>query len=349
MTSLVDRLRDYLKRQWSDWDDIHIEGFRDLAGGYSKRTYSFDAHLSKPGESAVLPLILRVDNDPAWAIMLNSRQREHELLRRLQEHSQVPVPRSYFVEMDGAVFGQPAMIIERVSGCTQPTSLFKSPDKAAEAESVARDLCEKLAALHTADLRKLNFDKLYDDPQGIGNITGSPERYIDGMLDHFIKSYRKMDFDTIPVFYDAYLHLKRNKPRPLPLCMLHGELNSSNIIFENGKINAIIDWESAHVGDPREDLGWFRFIDAAGGTNFFNSINFPGGFLGYYNKLTGFDVQPEELDYFQIFAYASVSIQPVSAIKRRVRGEHQQLLHMYLIQIVIGGVAAFSNLLGYQS
>lgn len=349
MKEICSSLNDYLRKQWPDCEEVSIEGLRDVPGGYSKRTYSFDARLTKKGgETSVMPLILRIDNDPRWAIMRNSRQREHEVLGRLRAFSQIPVPRSYFVEMDPVVFGQPAMIIERISGNNEATALFKNPDRAKEAESVARDLCEKLAMLHTLDLAKINHDGLYDDPDGVGNISGGYDNYIQGMLEYFIRNYRELDFDAIPVFYDAYLHMRRNKPRPLRLSLLHGELNSANLIFENGKLNAIIDWELARVGDPREDLGWFRFIDAAGGTNFFNSIDHPGGFLGYYNQLTGFDVSPEELNYFQVFGYSAISMHPVSAIKRRVQGLHNKLLHMYLIQVVIGGTAAFTNLLGYE-
>ena len=138
-------------------------------------------------------------------------------------------------------------------------------------------------------------------------------------------------------------------PRKLPLVLVHGELNPSNLVFKDGNLLAVIDWENAHIGDPREDLGWFRFMDAATGTNFFNSINYPGGFLGYYNHLTGYDITPEELNYFQVFAFNNVVGQGIAAIKRRIRGEHQEILHLYLLRIVIDGMMAFTKLLGYPA
>lgn len=347
MHSLRERVYQYLMSRWSEGRLTAIENFDAVLGGYSKETYKFDALFERDGQSFRSPLILRRDTPKKTAILNNSREREHQLLNRLREHTSVKVPRSYFAETDPGQFDRPAMIIERILGCTEPTSLFKSSATAADAESVARQLCEQIAALHKTPPERLNADNLFSDPKGISARTDSWEGYLDSMIGYFIRHYDRIDFDVLPVFYDSYLHLRRNKPRPLPLALVHGELNPSNLVFQNGNLLAVIDWENAHIGDPREDLGWFRFMDATSGTNFFNSITYPGGFLGYYNHLTGYDITPEELNYFQIFGFNNVADQAIAAIKRRISGEHQELLHLYLLRIVIGGTMAFTQLLGY--
>ena len=349
MHSLRERVYQYLISRWSDGQLTAIEDFEVLLGGYSKDTFKFDAVFDRGGQSHRSPLILRRDAPPPTAILNNSREREHVLLNRLREHTKVKVPRSYFAELDPGPFERPAMIIERILGCTEPTSLFKSAATAAEAESVARQLCEQLAALHTTDARLLNGDGLFNDPKGVGIRCDTWDHYLDTMIAYFIKHYEEIDFDVLPVLYDSYLHLRRNKPRPLPLAIVHGELNPSNLVFQDGKLLSIVDWENAHLGDPREDLGWFRFMEATSGTNFFHSINYPGGFLGYYNHLTGYDITPEELNYFQIFGFNNVADQAIASIKRRCTGQHKELLHLYLLRIVIGGTMAFTQLLGYPA
>lgn len=349
MSMLQDKVLNYLKEKWQDRGSLSIINFIDLMGGYSKSSYNFDVIAEKDGVKTIYPLLLRIDSPRISALYQNSRELEHILLSRLAEHTTIPVPKSYFAEMNPATFGEPGMIIERIAGCTEPTLLFKDPGKAAEAESVARVLCEKLAALHTTDVRRLNLDGKFDDPGAIGIIPDSWEHYMDGMLNYFVKNYSNINFDALPVLYDAFLHIRRNKPRPLPLVLTHGDLNPSNIIFKDGKLLAIIDWEHAHIGDPREDLGWFRFIEAASGTRFFHCVDFPGGFLGYYNHLTGFDVSLEELDYFQIFGYANAGAHAMAAMKRRMAGQHQEILHLYLMQIIVGGAMAFSQCLRYAA
>jgi len=348
MEALYDRLRAYLLRNWSGCEAVAIDQLRDLPGGWSKRTHAFDAHITQSGETRVLPMILRVDSPTSSAILQNSRASEHALLHRLREQTSIPVPKSYFVENDSSVFGEPAMIIERVLGGTEPASLFRDPARRKEAESIATDLCEKVAALHKSDAQRLNHDGIFTDPKGLGITAGSWDSYMDRMLQFFVDSYKRLDFDAIPVFYDAYLHIRRSRPRPLPLVLVHGELNPTNLIYENGKVVSLVDWENAHIGDPREDLGWFRYVDAATGCDFFNSVPYPGGFLGLYNHLTGFNVTPEELAYFQIFGYANVAGQVFTTIKRRVNHVHQEILPIYLIQVLTAGSSVLAQLLQYK-
>ena len=85
-------------------------------------------------------------------------------MNRLREKTKVRVPKSYLFETDPAVLGEPAMIVERIIGCTEPTLLFKNPTRASDAESIARQLCEQLAALHTTDVALVNQDGFLNDP-----------------------------------------------------------------------------------------------------------------------------------------------------------------------------------------
>jgi aminoglycoside phosphotransferase (APT) family kinase protein len=118
-------------------------------------------------------------------------------------------------------------------------------------------------------------------------------------------------------------------------------------VYKDGKLLAIVDWESAHIGDPREDLAFLQVMESFLRTRFFSSVNYPGGFLGYYNHLTGFNITQEELGYFQMFSFASSTAQLLAAIKRRVRGDHTKILHMYLIPFVLSTGMLFGQLLGY--
>ncbi len=349
MQSLESRLGNYIAGKWPHYRSISIKDFRDLPGGYSKFTYQFDAHAVGDGVTEVFPLILRRDPPRQTALLQNSRLLEHLLLTRLRAHTRVPVPVSHLVEMDPEVFGEPAMILERVAGLTTPTSLFRASETTAEAAQVARDLCEKLAALHTADLQVLNSDGKFSDPRGVGVVTGSWDSYMDSTLNYLIDNYKNINFDTFPVLYDAFLHMRRNKPAAMPLAMLHGELNPFNTISRDGKVAAIIDWENAHVGDPREDLAWFLLQESLVGTRFFSSVEHPGGFLGYYNELTGFNVKMEEISYFQLFAFVQATAQPFEAIKRTLASPEKEIQLVYMVLPIAASITLFTHLLGYQA
>ena len=50
-------------------------------------------------------------------------------------------------------------------------------------------------------------------------------------------------------------------PRPNPPALLHGDYWPGNILWKDGRLAAVIDWEDACLGDPLVDLamaiaGW---------------------------------------------------------------------------------------------
>jgi aminoglycoside phosphotransferase (APT) family kinase protein len=344
---MQETLVQYLARQWPDADDIQVEGLAVIAGGYSRETFRFDAHVHRGGERRTYPMILRKNPPEISAILQTSRESEHQLLNALRRHTSIPVSESHFVEMESSTFGEAAMIIERVRGSGEPSLLFNGGPNADQAESVATHLCELIAELHTTSIEKLNPGGILDDPRGEGIDVSSWDRYMDTKFDYYIRSYPQMAVDALPQFYDAYLHVRRNRQRPVPLTVVHGDFNPANFLYENGRVTALIDWENAHIGDPREDLGWMALMDTLSNTNIMGSVKADGGFLQHYNKLTGFNVTPEEVGYFSMFTGAEIGIPVVSSVKRRVEKQHQEFIGMYIVQPVVVSGLTFANLLGY--
>lgn len=340
-------LKQFLTRQWPDAETIEIKDYAILAGGYSRETYRFDAHVKRNGQWRAYPMILRKDPPPASAILSTSREMEHELLKAVRQNTTIPVSESYFAEMNPETFGDCAMIIERVHGSGEPSLLFNGGPHADQAEAVATQLCELIAQLHLLDPKTLNPDGRLNDPRGVGIDVTSWDSYMDTATEYYVRSYRDLEFAPLPTFYDAYLTLRRERPRPLPLVVAHGDFNPANFLYEDGKVTALIDWENCHIGDPREDLGWLALMDGVSNTNIFGSVKEDGGFIGHYNKLTGFDVTPEEVQYFSMFTGGNIGIPVGSAVKRRIDGLCSDILLMYMIQPFCGSSMIFANLLGY--
>ncbi|MEP6870584.1 MAG: phosphotransferase family protein [Anaerolineaceae bacterium] len=344
---MEDKLKQYLERQWPDADEIEIEEFAIIAGGYSRETYRFNARVRRQGMHDYYPMILRKDPPEVVAILNTSREMEHNLLHRVKEHTTIPVSHSHFVENDPTTFGERAMLLERVHGSGEPSLLFHGGPNQDQAESVATHLCELIAELHLADVSKLNPAGELNDPRGAGIDVSSWTNYMESTFKYYIGSYERMAFAPIPVFYDGYLTLRRDRPRELPLVLCHGDFNPSNFLYEDGKVTALIDWENSHVGDPREDLGWLALMDALTNTNILGSVKEDGGFLQHYNKLTGFGVTPEEVAYFSMFSGANIGIPVISAVRRRLNKEHDGLLNLYMLVPVIQSQMVFFQCLGY--
>ncbi len=344
---MKDKLSEVLRKNGTLGNDLHVLSMTEIQGGYSKKTWSFDVDVKINGVQKSLPLILRLNNPNEYAILPNDRKTEHNLLNSLATHTSIPVPRSYMV-LEPEDFGVQGQVIERIDGITKPTSFFGANENQALNESIGINLVEKLAELHTTDRKKIDPSGQLDDPENAGIEVGSHERYLETTTDYFLKSYPKMAFDTLPSFYQCFKHLARQRIRPLPLCVTHGELNPSNLIYKDGKINGIIDWELAHIGDPREDLGWFAHMEMATGTSFIPSVKKHGGFLAYYNKLTGFNVSEEEVNFFRFIGMARVLVNVQIAIANRMLEKNKDVTNLYLFQFVVGVSMVHNLLLGYD-
>ena len=114
----------------------------------------------------------------------------------------------------------------------------------AEIESRALAASAMLAALHSVDTRA----------PGIADEPAMP------LLDE-VERWRVL-FDRVgdlrpPNTSRAAEKLKGFLPSTIGESVLHGDYRLGNLLCQNGRVLAIIDWEIWTVGDPRIDLAWF--------------------------------------------------------------------------------------------
>jgi aminoglycoside phosphotransferase (APT) family kinase protein len=345
---MEEQLVEFLMRSFPDAHEIVVEELAPIPGGYSRETYRFDARVRWHDREERLPLILRKDPPKAVQILETSRAIEHELIEALRRHTKIPVSRSFGHEMDDSKFGEPAMILTRMHGSSATSDLFNGGPDEHQVDDVIRHLCEVLVELHMTDISKLDPNDDLGDPRHVGIDTSTWDRYMDSTFEYYIDSFPSLAFDpSLFMLLDLFLTLRRTKPRPLPLSLVHGDFNPANFLYENGKATALIDWENSHIGDPREDLGWMTTMDILSNTNVMAHPRDEGGFLSYYNKLTGYNVTPEEIDYFTLFGSANIAVPINAAISRRLANEHQLLLHLYLLQPSTASIPNMLRLMHY--
>ena len=42
--------------------------------------------------------------------------------------------------------------------------------------------------------------------------------------------------------------------------LVHGDFGPQNVLIQDDRITALLDWEFAHIGQPVEDLAWTEWI-----------------------------------------------------------------------------------------
>ena len=97
--------------------------------------------------------------------------------------------------------------------------------------------------------------------------------------------------------------LRVNRPPRGRTGVVHGDFRNGNLIVGADGVRAVLDWELAHVGDPREDLGWlcarvwrFGAPAAVGGMGTLADL------LDAYAHHGGDRVDPADLFWWQVLA-----------------------------------------------
>ena len=340
------QLERFIQQERPDAESVRIADFQLLAGGYSQETYRADAVITSGGRAETLPLIIRRDPPPEIDILPTKRRLEFQILERVGERTDIPVPKAYFLDEHGSALDRPAMVMERARGSADLTPLF-APGNEDEAEAVATEFCERLAELHATSLDALDPDGDFRDARDAGIDASDWESYMTSSMAFFRESYHRIAFDPLPVFYDMYASLPNKLPEPAPLALCHGDYQPSNFLYEDGRITGIIDWEAAHVGDPREDIGWLYQLSAITGFDLAGAVKADGGFLQHYSKLSGIPVTMEDVGFFMVFSSAALAAPILDAVRRGLDGESQNFLSTYMLQPLVAAQPGYCAILGY--
>jgi aminoglycoside phosphotransferase (APT) family kinase protein len=98
--------------------------------------------------------------------------------------------------------------------------------------------------------------------------------------------------------------LRENECESERVALCWGDSRLPNVIYRDGRIVGVLDWEMAFLGDPEADLAWWLFMDwfASGGYGVARLEGMPGReeTVARYEALTGQTVR--HLFYNEVFA-----------------------------------------------
>lgn len=162
---------------------------------------------------------------------------EYRTLTMLQAHG-VPAPPPLYLDESGMLFGAPALVTRYMSG----KSMLSSPD----ALHCARALARTLAQIHSVPCASDSRRFLHD-----GNTLAlwflNPGDMPDYIRDHP---------DGLAVWQAVHERLPQFEPdQPV---LVHMDYWMGNMLWDQGQIVAVFDWEEASYGDPAIDLAYCR-------------------------------------------------------------------------------------------
>lgn len=212
-----------------------ITGISPLTTGFSNETYVIDG----PG------LILRLP--PATGAMLDG----HDVVGQARVYAELgeradapPVPGIAALCEDTSVLGEPFFVMERVQGESiddiNMRPWFVDGDRALR-NQVCREWVSAFARL--ARLAPLKF---------LG-----PEITPEDDARRWREFARKADSAVLVEMFDRLL--AKPAPRSGPPAVVHGDTKLSNLMWQDGRVSAVLDWEMSLNGEPLADLGYMLY------------------------------------------------------------------------------------------
>lgn len=228
-SKLADRLR---QLGGPAYERAQILGLTRLSAGASRRTFSFDVAI---GDDVPRSMVLTQQVPPN----LDATRLSVEVaaLRAARAH-QVPVAALVDSADETGCLGVPYLITERVAGESIPRRILRDEEFAGVRANLARRLGEVLARIHAI------------------SVSDVPGLVVTDPLQTVVELYESID-EPRPAIELGLRWLRSHRPAAnRPPMLVHGDFRLGNLLIGTNGLQAVLDWEAVHGGDPYEDLGW---------------------------------------------------------------------------------------------
>ena len=285
----------YLEDKIEGGSSLVIEQF---PGGHSNLTYL----LRTPEREYVLR---RGPLGPV-APKAHDMAREHMVLRAVHPFFDA-APEVFHLCEDTSIIGAVFFIMERRHGIVVrdriPPELAAFPDYPAR---VSRGFVDCLVELHAVDIEEHGLVSL-----------GKPAGFLERQVRGWFERWNRAKTEEIALMERLIQWLTDHLPVSPDPTLVHNDFKLDNLMLDAkdpGRIEAVLDWEMATVGDPLVDLGlilcyWSQPSDP-GGTK--ASLTSDAGWftrdelIGRYAELTGRDLSL--INYYEVFALFKLAV-----------------------------------------
>jgi aminoglycoside phosphotransferase (APT) family kinase protein len=212
---------------------------RQFPGGHSNLTYL----LTIAGREYVLR---RAPLGPV-APKAHDMTREARILQAVHPHFP-PAPEVYLICEDAKILGSPFFLMQRRRGIVLrdrvPEEISAHEDYAAR---ISRAFADCLIQLHAIDVER----------QGLIAL-GKPEGFLARQIRGWSERWTRAETEPAPEMDRAMAWLAQTMPSSPAPTLVHNDFKLDNVMLDPAtpdRIEAVLDWEMATVGDPLCDLG----------------------------------------------------------------------------------------------
>jgi hypothetical protein len=157
--------------------------------------------------------------------------------------------------------------------------------------------------------------------------------------------------ESLPVFHYVAEWLDAHRPPPAPLVLMHGDFQCANVMVTADGHIEVIDWELAGIGDPREDIGYFKAVSQASPPDLLGDDGIEG-FCARYRELTDLNelqVNPATVAYFLVLGVVGTVEQLMQGGAAWAKGENHLFNSVFNLSSVLFGQSMWLDFLGQLS
>lgn len=230
-------LAEYLKRTF-DENNVAIGHSKAVVGGGSKQTLFVELKNTKRLPATI---VLRIDK--STSPVGSAVAEEFDTLKTVHDAG-LPVPQPFSLETGREVVGSPFILMSRVDG----RNIGDALDVTEPSRSFGVSLARAMAKLHNIPLEHA--------PTHLPGATISTrERMVQDIAD-FEGKWRSRGEPLIALEL-AYAWLKSHLDYAEGRrSIVHRDIGCHNMLVKDGELAALLDWETAVVGNPAQDLAY---------------------------------------------------------------------------------------------
>ncbi len=320
---------------WMTAQQPEVEGLRvhdvDMprATGFSNETVFFSATGNEAGRQTTRRYVARIEPRDGGLFPIQtqacvvSAKTQHRIMQVIAETGVAPIPPLLPYEGDLSVLGRPFFVMEFVEGVipadvprySQAGFLVDEATPAARTRMVNSGV-ETMAALAGIDWQKAGLDWLDVKGKATPSLVDQLEIYRDYVA-------RELGDREHPILHRGLDWLDANAP-DAPVGLSWGDSRLGNIIWQDYRCAAVVDWEAVSLCPPEADIGWWVMFDRQS----FDDLEAP--------RLEGFPTREEmvalweaksgrvvadSIDYWEIFGAMRFCAIMIKLADRMVRAE----------------------------
>jgi aminoglycoside phosphotransferase (APT) family kinase protein len=263
-------------------DSMHL-----LPGGASKEAWAVEVD----GERL---LVRRAGGGVIHEATLSLEHEFQVLEAAVEAGVKVPQPVAYL----GEIGGREAFAMEFVEGETIGRRIVRNPPDGLDVQ-----LAEELAKIHAIPAERLPF-------LGSGDILGRFEHELDSVG------------EPHPAIEYGLWWLREHRPEPLADVVTHGDFRIGNVVVSERGLEYLLDWEFAHLSDPREDVAWplVRAWRFGADERRLGGVGELVPYLERYEELTGRAISEADLDWWEVLGNVKWATGCLTQCRRHLTG-----------------------------